>query len=174
MLAKPEEAKLPDMTTRALTEVDFKAPSDDRWFEDYVAGAVYEYGYVTVDEEEMLDFARKYDPQPIHVDRAFASDGPFGGLIASGWQTGSLFMRLFADHYLSRVASLASPGLGELRWPAPVRAGDRLRARVETTETRQSRSKPDRGLVHTHGRLLNQDDVVVLELTAINMMRCRP
>lgn len=149
------------------------APIGDRYFEDYEAGAVYEYGYAVVDEEELLAFARRFDPQPIHVDAKFAADGPFGGLIASGWHTSAILMRLFADHYLSRVASLASPGIDELRWPAPVRPGDSLRLRTTTTETRPSRSKPDRGLVITRGELLNQDDQTVLSLTAMNLLRRR-
>ena len=94
-------------------------------------------------------------------------------LIASGWHTGGIFMRLFADHYLSRVASLASSGIDELRWPVPVRPGDRLRLGTTTTETRRSRSKPDRGLVFTHAELLNADDSVVLRLKAMNLLRLR-
>jgi acyl dehydratase len=159
--------------TRTLSETDFMVPIGDRYFEDYEAGAVYEYGYAVVDEGELLAFARRFDPQPIHVDAKFAAGGPFGGLIASGWHTGGIFMRLFADHYLSRVASLASPGIDELRWPAPVRPGDSLRLRTTTTQTRPSRSKPDRGLVFTRGELLNQDDQTVLSLTAMNLLRHR-
>jgi acyl dehydratase len=158
--------------SKALTE-DFAAPVGDRYFEDYVSGAVYEYGYITVSEAEMLDFARKFDPQPIHVDPEFAARGPFGGLIASGWHTAGIMMRLFADHYLSRVASLASPGLDELRWPAPVRPGDSLRLRATVVEARRSRSKPDRGLVRTQSELINQNDEVVLRVTAMNIIRAR-
>ena len=96
-------------------------------------------------EAEILDFARAFDPQPMHADPEFAAQGPFHGLIASGWHTGGIMMRLFADHYLSRVASLASPGLDELRWPAPVRPGDSLRLRLTVVEARRSRSKPGPG-----------------------------
>jgi acyl dehydratase len=160
-------------STKTLSADDFAAPIDDRYFEDYVAGAVYEYGYITVTEEEIVAFARAYDPQPIHVDAEFAARGPFGGLIASGWQTGGLMMRLFADHCLSRVASLGSPGIDELRWPAPVRPGDSLRLRCTFTETRRSRSKPDRGLVRTGCELINQNDEVVLTLTAMNLIKAR-
>src|SRR5580704_7255005 len=97
----------PAESTRTLSDDDFAAPIDDRYFEDYKEGAVYEYGHVTVTEPEILEFARAFDPQPIHVDPLFAAQGPFGGLIASGWHTGAIMMRLFADHYLSRIASLA-------------------------------------------------------------------
>jgi len=148
-------------------------PIEDRYFQDYQAGAIYEYGYATVAEEEILAFAQRFDPQPFHADPQLASDGPFGGLIASGWHTAGIFMRMFADHYLSRGASLGSPGVDELRWATPVRPGDTLRLRTKIIETRQSRSKPDRGLVHTRAELLNQDDRTVLSLTAINILRLR-
>jgi len=152
---------------------EFPTPIDDRWFEDYVAGAVYEFGDVTITEEEILEFAHRFDPQPIHTDPAYAAGGPFHGLIASGWHTSGIFMRLFADHYLSRVASLASPGVDELRWPHPVRPGDRLRLRVRVLETRASRSTPDRGIVRTRAQLLNQEDRIVLSLVAVNLLRRR-
>jgi acyl dehydratase len=161
------------ISTRALG-TDFAAPIDDRYFEDYTAGAVYEYGHVTVSEAEILEFARRFDPQPIHVDPEFAATGPFKGIIASGWHTGSIMMRLFADHFLSRVASLASPGLDELRWPAPVRPGDVLRLRVTILEARPSRSKPDRGIVRTRAELLNQDDRTVLSTLPTNLLHRRP
>jgi acyl dehydratase len=160
-------------STRTLSDRDFAAPVDDRYFEDYEQGAVYEYGYVTVTEAEMLDFARAFDPQPIHLDTGFAARGPFRGLIASGWHTGAIMMRLFADHYLSRVASLASPGIDELRWPAPLRPGDSVKLRVTTIEARRSRSKPDRGLVRSHAELITQNDETVLTLTAMNLLRAR-
>ncbi|HEY8045744.1 MAG TPA: MaoC family dehydratase [Streptosporangiaceae bacterium] len=156
--------------TRTLSTSDFTVPREDRYFEDYVPGAVYEYGYLSVTETEILEFARRFDPQPIHTDPEYAASGPFGGLIASGWHTSSLMMRLFADHYLSRVASLASPGIDELRWPAPVRPGDQLRLRTTIVAARPSRSKPDRGLVRTRGELINSDDRVVLDLTAMNLL----
>jgi acyl dehydratase len=138
-----------------------------------VVGAVYEYGYITVTEAEILDFAQVYDPQPIHVDPKFAARGPFGGLIASGWHTSAIMMRMFADHCLSRVASLASPGIDELRWPAPVRPGDTLRLRATIVEARRSRSKPDRGLVRTRAELINDRAEVVLRLTAMNLIMAR-
>ena len=159
--------------TRTLSSSDFRVPREDRYFEDYLPGAVYEYGYLTVTEAEILDFARRFDPQPIHIDPGFAAAGPFGGLIASGWHTASLMMRLFVDHYLSRVASLASPGIDELRWPAPVRPGDRLRLRTTIVEARPSRSRADRGLVRTKGELINQDDRTVLDLVAMNLLSLR-
>ena len=98
----------PAPATRTLSEADFAAPIDDRYFEDYVPGAAYEYGYLQVTEAEIIEFARAFDPQPIHIDPDFAASGPFGGLIASGWHSAGLFTRLFVTHYVSRPAGLAS------------------------------------------------------------------
>ena len=160
--------------TRTLSATDFAKPRDDRYFGDYAVGAIYEYGYATVTEDEIIEFARQFDPQPMHIDTRFATTGPFGGVIASGWHTAGLLMRLIADHYLSTVASLASPGIDELRWPAPVRPGDALKLRTTIVEARPSRSKPDRGLVRTHAELRNADDAVVLSLVAMNLILVRP
>lgn len=107
--------------TGLLGEVDLPAPVSDRWFEDYVPGSVYEFGYASLSQAEIVAFARHYDPQSIHTDPAWSATGPFGGLIASGVHTIAVCMRLYVDHYISRVASLASPGLDELRWPRPAR-----------------------------------------------------
>ena len=160
--------------TGPLGGVDLHAPVDDRWFEDYVPGSVYEFGYSTLSEAEIVDFARRYDPQSIHTDAAGSAAGPFGGLIASGVHTIAVCMRLYVDHYISHVASLASPGLDEIRWPHPVRPGDRLRIRVAVAEARTSRSRPDRGLVHSAVEALNQDAAVVLSFTAMNFFARRP
>jgi acyl dehydratase len=159
--------------THRLGDADFTAPIDDRWFEDYIPGSVYEYGHRTVTADDIVDFARQFDPQPIHVDAAYAVAGPFGGLIASGWHTASVFTRMFVDHYLSHVSSLASPGVDEVRWPVPVRPGDRLRMRVTILQARRSASRPDRGIVHTRGELFNQDDEVAFHQVAVNFLRCR-
>ncbi len=159
--------------TRTLSQADFAVPIDDRYFEDYEVGAVYEYGYAIVNADEIVAFAERFDPQAMHVDAQYAAAGPFGGLIASGWHTAGIFMRLYADHYLSRVASLASPGIDEIRWPAPLRPGHTVRMRTTVAEARRSRSKPDRGLVRTRGELLNQDDQPVLSLLAMNLLRAR-
>jgi acyl dehydratase len=162
------------MATRTLSEADFSAPMDDRWFEDYSAGSVYEYGHLTVTEAEILEFAGRFDPQPIHVDPDFAAAGPFGGIIGSGWHSAGLAMRLIADHYLSRVASLASPGVDELRWQVPLRPGDTVRLRTTIAETRPSRSKDDRGLVITQVELINSDGGVPVGFRAMNILRRRP
>ncbi len=157
-----------------LGEVDLPAPIDDRWFEDYVTGSVFEFGYASLSEAEIVAFARDYDPQSIHTDPTWSARGPFQGLIASGVHTIAVCMRLYVDHYISQVASLASPGLDEIRWPRPVRPGDRLHIRVTVAAARMSRSKPDRGLVHSSVEALNQDDAVVLSFTAMNFFARRP
>jgi acyl dehydratase len=149
-------------------------PIDDRYFEDYPEGAVYEFGSVAVTGAEIVDFARRFDPQPMHVDVAAARTGPFGGLIASGWHTAGLMMSLFVAHFLPRAASLGSPGIDELRWPHPVRPGDVLRLRVRVVEARPSRTQPDRGILRTLVEVLNQDDVVVMSLKPVNLLRRRP
>lgn len=152
----------------------FPVPIEERYFEDYLPGSVYEFGSdLTVNEKQIIDFATEYDPQSIHVDPAAAAEGPFGGIIASGWQTASLMMRLFADHYLSAVASLSSPGVDELRWLKPVRPGNSLRLRATVVEAKRSRSKPDRGVVRTLAELIDQDGDVVFRVTAMNILRSR-
>jgi acyl dehydratase len=151
----------------------FTSPIDDRYFEDYVSGAVHECGCIAVQESEIIAFARQFDPQPLHVDPKKAEQSVFGGLIASGWHTAGLMMRLFVEHYLSRVASLSSPGVDELRWLKPVRPGDELALRVTVLETTLSRSKPDRGVVHSHIEVRNQREEVVMTMKALNLLACR-
>jgi acyl dehydratase len=157
-----------------MSAPDFAVPIDQRYFEDYIVGSSYEYGTAAVDEREVLAFAKQFDPQPMHVDPVAAAQGPFGGLIASGWHTSGLMMRLFVDHYLSSVASLGSPGVDELKWLKPVRPGDTLRIRVTVTDARRSRSKPDRGIVRTLIEVLNQSGETVSTINAMNLLRCRP
>ncbi|HEX9924876.1 MAG TPA: MaoC family dehydratase [Anaerolineae bacterium] len=151
----------------------FTVPVEERYFEDYVAGSSHEFGSIVVEEAEVIAFGKRFDPQVFHTDPAAAKETIFGGLITSGWHTAGLMMRLIVDHYLSHVASLASPGIDELRWHVPVRPGDELSLRVTITEARRSRSKPDRGIVHTFVEVLNQERQVVMSLKAMNMMRCR-
>lgn len=152
---------------------EFAAPIDDRYFEDYVPGHVHEFGTISISEAEIVEFGRRYDPQPFHTNAEAARHTQFGGLIASGWQTAGLMMRLVVDHYLSHVASLASPGLDELRWTRPVRPGDTLSIRATVLEARASASKPDRGLVRTFFEVLNQHGDVVMSAKAMNMLKRR-
>jgi len=148
--------------------------ANGRYFEDYPPGTVIEGGAVTVSEGDIVEFARRYDPQTMHTDPAAAAHSHFGGLIASGWHTAALMMRLFAAHFLSPASSLASPGIDELRWLKPVRPGDVLSLRVTVTEVRRSRSKPEQGIVRSLVEVLNQNGEVVMSLKPISLIRCRP
>ena len=147
---------------------------DDRYFEDYPVGAVYEFGPIEVEEAEVVAFASRFDPQAMHIDPAAAAAGPFKGLIASGWHTLSLMMRLMVDNYLSTVAGLASPGVDEVRWVRPVRPGDRLTLRTTVLEARPSRSKPDRGVVFGLMEGVNQNGEVVASYRGMNLILKRP
>ncbi|MEU8422510.1 MaoC/PaaZ C-terminal domain-containing protein [Micromonospora sp. NPDC048835] len=124
------------------------------FFEDLVPGLTVDLGVVTVDADEMVAFARRFDPQWYHVDPDLAAASRHGGLIASGFYTVSLFMRAYVDHLLSRAAADASPGLEELRWLAPVRAGDRLAVRVDVMGARPSTARPGLGTVSLTGTML--------------------
>ena len=153
-----------------MSDADLAVPVTDRYFEDYAPGSVCVYGEIAMTESEILEFARRYDPQPMHTDPVAATRGPFGGLIASGWHTTACVMRVLVERYLSHVAALVSPGIDEMRWKAPVRPGDILRVRVTVLEASPSRSKPDRGLVRTLIEVLNQNDEVVLSMRAMNLL----
>src|SRR6201999_3499398 len=148
-------------------------PPAERYFEDYHVGLMDEFGEITVTAEEIVEFARGYDQQTMHVDPDGAAQGAMGGLIASGGHTAAMTMRLFVEHYLSKVATLPSPGLDELRWMRPVRPGDTLRVRVTVLEARRSKSKPDRGIVHSLVEVLNQNGEVVMTQRPMNLMLCR-
>ena len=156
-----------------MANAKFTVPVDQRHFEDFVPGTVAEFGPIAIAEAEVIAFARQFDPQPIHIDPAAAANSPFNGLIASGWHTVSLVMRVLVENYIARVASLASPGVDELRWLWPVRPGDRLSVRTTVVEARRSQSKPDRGMVRTKIEALNQDGRVVMSMVAMNLFRCR-
>ena len=143
------------------------------YFEDHVAGSVFQFGSIVVDEEEMLAFAKRYDPQVFHADPEGAKKTAFGGVIASGWFTGSLAMSLIVEHRLSHVANFGSPGIDEVRWPKPVRPGDALSVRLTIIETRRSQSKPDRGIVRLSIEVLNQSGDVVMSWKGTNIVRCR-
>jgi len=147
--------------------------ASDRYFEDYTPGSVAEYGEIVIEETDIIQFASRHDPQYIHIDRDAAERGPFGGLIASGWHTASVMMRLLVDRFLPKTASLGSPGIDELRWLRPVRPGDVLRVRVTVLDATRSRSKPDRGMVRTLVEVLNQNEEVVMSLKPMNMIACR-
>ena len=140
------------------------------YFEDHVPGSVDAFGSVLVEEQEMLDFAKRYDPQVFHTDPEAAKKTSFGGLVASGWHTVALAMRLIVDHRFSRTANLGSPGVDELRWLKPVRPGDILSVRLTVMEARPSRSKPDRGIVTALVEVLNQNKEVVTTWKGVNIV----
>ncbi|TXH03782.1 MAG: MaoC family dehydratase [Nevskiaceae bacterium] len=142
--------------------------------DDFQSGQIYELGSESVSREEILAFAKRYDPQPFHVDDAAAGDSIFGGLIASGWHTCSLTMRLMVDNLLSRSASLGSPGVNQIRWLLPVRPGDTLTARARVLAVTPSTSKPDRGTVEMQYEVRNQEDKAVIAMQGISMFRRRP
>lgn len=145
-----------------------------RYFEDFGEGQVYELGETTVTEAEILEFARRFDPQPFHIDPEAARHSLYGGLIASGWHTGSIYMGLMVRHLLHESASLGSAGIDELRWLKPVRPGDRLRARLTVTSVRPSSKRADRGTVFTQGEMFNQNGDRVFFVRSSGMFARRP
>jgi acyl dehydratase len=149
----------------------FTTSPDNRYFEDYVAGAVHEFGTISVAEKEVLDFGKRFVPLSYHTDPELAKKSIYGGLIASGWHTAALMMRLYTDNYLSRIANLGSPGCDELRWDKPVFAGDDLSIRITVLETRRSQSRPDRGIVRSFVEVLNQKREVVMRVKMVNFVR---
>jgi acyl dehydratase len=151
----------------------FSRPPEDRYFEDYIPRAVHEFGSIVVDEEEVLAFGRRYVPLPYHTDKEAAKTSLYGGLIASGWHTAALMMRLYTDNYLSKVANLGSPGGDELRWDKPVFPGDRLTVRATILDSRRSESRPDRGIVRTRIEVLNQNRQVVMSMKMVNFVLTR-
>jgi acyl dehydratase len=127
-----------------------------------------------VEADEIIAFAKRYDPQSFHTDPEAAGRSQFGGLIASGWLTCGLMMRLYYEHYLTHNASLASPGLDELRWLKPVRPDDALSVQVTVLKAAPSRSKPDRGAVTSFVEVFNQNDEAVMSFRVVNIIGRRP
>ncbi len=144
------------------------------YFDDFNPGQVIDAGAITVTEEEIIKFARQYDPQPFHVDQTAAADSIYGGLIASGWHSCCLIMRLMVDAYLNASSCMGSPGMDEVRWLKPVRGGDTLTARCVILETRPSSSKRDRGVVVASWEANNQHGELVTTAKVLAMFRRRP
>ena len=143
------------------------------YFEDYVPGLTVDCGSFSISEADIIAFAKEYDPQPFHIDPVAAASGPFGGLIASGWHTISMTMRLLVEHFISPETGLGAAGVDEIRWPRPVRPGDTLRVRATVLQARRSKSKPDRGIIRSATEAANQHGETVLRLTAINFVLAR-
>jgi len=145
-----------------------------RYFEDFTVGDVYELGSRQVSQDEIIAFATAYDPQTFHTDPERAKDSPYGGLIASGWHTAAMTMRMVCDGLVLNAASMGSGGVDELRWLRPVRPGDTLTGRLKVIATRASQSKPDRGIVHSQVEVSNQDGHPVLTWKAMGFYGRRP
>jgi acyl dehydratase len=145
-----------------------------RYLEDFHPGEVIELGQCTISRESIIAFAREFDPQVFHLDEEAAKATIYGGLLASGWHTGSLMMRLLYEGLVQHTVSLGSPGIDELRWVKPVRPGDTLSGRLTVLEVTPSRSKPDRGLVRSLMEMRNQHGEIVLTIKGLGMFGRRP
>ncbi|MGY8525034.1 MaoC family dehydratase [Paracidovorax citrulli] len=148
--------------------------SDTLYFEDFTVGSRRELGSKQITEEEIVAFARQYDPQPFHIDKEAAKQSIYGGLISSGWMTCSVMMRMLVDNMTSRAASMGSPGVDEIRWLKPVYAGDTLTVTLVVLDARPSNSKPDRGVVHTQWEAVNQRGELVCTVKGMGMYGRRP
>jgi len=148
--------------------------SDVLYWEDFKVGETVEMGSHRFSAEEIIEFGRQFDPQPFHVDPEAARESFYGELIASGWHTCSIAMRLMCESYVNRTRSMGSPGVDNIRWLAPVKAGDTLTYRRTVLEARASRSRPDAGLMRTRWEALNQDGVRVLSMEGWSMIGRRP
>ena len=143
----------------------------ERFFDDFAIGERFKSAGLTVSEAAILDFALTYDPQPFHLDKEVAEAGPYGGLIASGFQTLALAFRLFLQEKIIDACSMGSPGLDELRWLKPVRPGDTLHVEAEVLEKRPSESKPDRGVLRMRYAAKIQNGETVMTFIAIHILR---
>lgn len=145
------------------------------YYEDLEVGTVARFGDYRVEREEVLDFARRYDPQPFHLDDDSAAATHFGRLSASGWHSCAMTMAMLVEHFEEdKVASLGSPGIDELRWLKPVYPGDTLRCETELLEKRRSRSRPEMGITRSRVTVFNQDDVAVLSMISNGLVATRP
>ncbi|HXV07392.1 MAG TPA: MaoC family dehydratase [Burkholderiales bacterium] len=143
------------------------------YWEDFKPGDTFPLGERVMDRDEMLAFARQFDPQPFHVDEAAAKRSMYGGLIASGWHTVALVMRMMCDSYLNQSASLGAPGVDNVRWLKPVRPGDTIRAQRTVLESRASQSRPEMGLVKTRWEVFNQSGELVMTMEGTGMFQRR-
>lgn len=145
-----------------------------KYLEDFAVGQAMEFPPRTVNEDEIIAFARDYDPQPFHLDKEAAKQSLFGGLCASGWHTAGLMMRMLVDNMIGKYASMGSPGVDQLRWVKPVFPGDTLHLHGEVVDVKPSRSKPDRGVITSRYEMKNQKGETVLTMQAKGMYARRP
>ena len=144
---------------------------DTRYLDDLTPGQRFTSPGLTLTEAEIIDFAWRYDPQPFHLDANAAASSPYGGLIASGFQSLAICFRLFIQSGVLAESSMGSPGIDELRWLAPVRPGDTLRSEIQVIEVQPSKSKPDRGIARLRYQAVNQRGVTVLSFVVIHLLR---
>lgn len=145
-----------------------------RLYEDLRVGEKKTTARYTMSEDEILEFARKYDPQPMHIDKAIAAEGPFGGIIASGWHTAAVAMRLVADAAVFGTGEVLGVGVEDLAWPKPVRPGDTLEAEIEIASMRESKSNPKYGVVKLATTVRNQHGETVYTFTPSCWVPRRP
>jgi acyl dehydratase len=145
-----------------------------RYLEDFPVGETFELGSKTVTEEEIIRFGREFDPQPFHIDPEAAAEGPFGGIIASGWHTCAIWMRLFVESLINDAANLGGLGIDDMHWKLPVRPGDTLTGTATVVDVRPSRSNPDRGILGIRCELTNQRNELVWYGTSWSLNRRKP
>jgi len=160
------------MTSHPSSDGQHRAPR--YYWEDFPEGEVREFGQMRVKREDIVRFASEFDPQPFHLDEVAGERSMFRGLVASGWHTAAMAMRMMCDAYLLDSASMGSPGLDQLKWLLPVRPGDTLRLRLTVLEARPLQSKPGVGLVRSRHEVLNQDGQVVMLMDGYGMFGRRP
>lgn len=154
--------------------IEHTIKNEVEYLDDFEAGRSYELGSFTLTEAEIIEFATQFDPQPFHVDPQAAAQSAFGGLIASGWHTCAICMRLNCETYINRTVSLGSPGLDNIRWLKPVRPGDTITYRRTVLETRASQSRPGVGLLRSRTEALNQAGELVMSMEGWGMFGRRP
>ena len=148
--------------------------TDLLYFEDVKVGDTERFGRYEVTREEIIEYARQFDPQPFHLDEEAAKASPFGGLIASGWHTGAMLIRMLNDHSIPRAATTGALGFDDLKWVKPVRPGDILSVETRVLEKAESRSRPEIGVVKVESRVSSQDGELKMSLVSIVLYRRRP
>ena len=146
----------------------------EHYLEDFAVGQTFKSGSITVTSDEIKRFASQFDPQPFHLDEASAATSFFGGLVASGWHTAALTMRMIVDSDLKIAGGSIGAGAEELRWPRPVRPGDTLHTISDVLEVRPSKSRPDQGIIKMRTQTFNQDDQLVMVFVANMIVPRRP